>query len=284
MKHIASIHAAGASDIGRMRTNNEDSFLVDDALRLYIVADGIGGRQSGEMASKLVVDIMRDYFRQSPGSDCDKTRIINDDTLTPEANQLLSGIVLANRGIYDLSEQQDQYRQMGSTVAAVVLTEATLIAANVGDSPIYLIHGDRIESLSVTHNVETELAAINPEKLNRIGKTYRTMLTRAVGIADSVDPHICETPFFKDDRIILCSDGLSNKVSLQEIILAVTTQRPGSACNNLIKLANDRGGEDNITIVIIHLMPDAGIVNRFIDFFSKIRYGVRKLFSFALSR
>ncbi len=104
---------------------------------------------------------------------------------------------------------------MGSTVAAVVLTNATIIAANVGDSHIYLIHGDRIESLSVAHNVETDLAAINPEKLNRLGKEYRNMLTRAVGISDSVDPHICETPFFRDDRIVICSDGLSNKMSLR---------------------------------------------------------------------
>ncbi len=93
MTHTASIHAAGASDIGRLRTNNEDSILVDDGLKLYIVADGIGRHQSGEIASRLVVDIMRDYFRQSPQSDR-SAMLVDDDTLTPEANQLVSSIVL----------------------------------------------------------------------------------------------------------------------------------------------------------------------------------------------
>jgi len=247
------IESAGITDVGRKRTGNEDALLIDDDLKLYVVADGMGGHKAGEVASALVVETITDYMSRFKEEDDAEELDDSDETLSKEANRLLSGIHLANQGVHRVSQINESYRGMGSTVSAVCFTDEALIVANVGDSPIYLVHNGNIELLSVIHNVMTEQLAIDPEGATQLNESFRHMLTRAMGIEESVEPDICETPYFAGDTLVISSDGLSDKVSPEEILEVVDSQRPEKACKSLVDMANERGGDDNITIIVLNV-------------------------------
>lgn len=233
------IESYGITDIGRKRKNNEDCLFLDDDQRLYVVADGMGGHQSGEVASKLVVETIQKYmkrFREAEGR---------------RADRLLSSIHLANQVIFRVSYNRNSYQGMGSTVSAVCFTDNTVVAANVGDSPIYLVRDKSIKLLSVIHNLLAEQTAIDPEGAKHLSSTLKHMLTRAIGIEKTVRPDIREIQYFKDDVLVIGSDGLSDKVSPEEILAVVNKERPDKACKTLVGLANKYGGDDNITIIIL---------------------------------
>ncbi len=250
---MAIIESAGISDVGRKRKNNEDAFHIDDAQQLYVVADGMGGHRAGEVAAMLVVETIRDYMVTAREDRLLDRSAPNDDSLSAEANRLMSGIRLANQGVHEIANRRQRYRGMGSTVSAALFTDDTLIVANVGDSPVFVVHNGDIEQLSVTHNVISEQAAINPEATRQIGEEYRHMLTRAVGIEASVDPDITEIPYFKGDKLVIGSDGLSDKVLPREILAIVERHPIRDACQRLVEMANARGGDDNITVIALHV-------------------------------
>lgn len=260
------IESAGITDVGQKRKGNEDSLYLDDEQKLYVVADGMGGHQAGEVASMLVVETLRDYMRRFMKESEENIEELSDsdDALSKEANRLLSGIRLANQGVHSVAQSKESYRGMGSTVSAVYFTDDELIAANVGDSPIYLIHRDQIEQISVTHNVITEQTAIDPEAARKIGEQFKHMLTRGMGIEETVEPDVSEIPYFKGDKLVISSDGLTDKVAPDEILEIVRREKPEKACQQLVDLANARGGDDNITIIILNVKSvrsnDGGIV------------------------
>jgi len=246
------IESTGISDVGRKRKGNEDSLFLDDSMNLYVVADGMGGHQAGEVASNIVVETIRDYMKRFHDNNSEVEELEDsDNSLSKDANRLISSIHLANKGVYSLSQTNESYEGMGSTVSAVLFTQENLIAANVGDSPIYLIHNGGIELLSVAHTVLAEQAAIDPEGARRLGPHFRHMLTQAVGIGLTLKPDVCETPCFKGDMLVLSSDGLSDKVTPEEILETVKNEQPQKACQALVDLANERGGEDNVTVIVL---------------------------------
>jgi len=245
------VESAGITDVGRKRKGNEDAFLLDDDLKLYVVADGMGGHQAGEVASILVVETIRDYMKGFK-EDGDVEGLVGyDEILSKEAKRLLSGIHMANRGVHQASYSNASYHGMGSTVSAVYFSDETLMAANVGDSPIYLVHDGSIEFLSVPHTVMAEQAAFDPEGAKGLGSQFRHMLTRAIGIEETVKADICEIECFRGDILVISSDGLSDKVSPEEILDVVNKERPHKACRMLVGLANERGGDDNITAIVL---------------------------------
>jgi protein phosphatase len=136
-------------------------------------------------------------------------------------------------------------------VSAIYFTESTLIAANVGDSPIYLIRGGKIKLLSVPHTFIEEQKTLNPENAEKLGMEFRHVLTRAVGTEKSVIADIYEIQCFRDDILVISSDGLNDKVSSEEILELVYNDGPDAACQKLVNLANDRGGDDNITVIVL---------------------------------
>ena len=211
----------------------------------------MGGHAAGEVASKIVVDTIYEYLNQFQHSEKAEELNDSDPTLSKEANRLLSSIHLSNRSIYQLSKENEKLRGMGSTVSAVLLTETTCIAANVGDSPIYLVRDGKIKLLSVLHTFLEEQKALNPEKAAKLGMEFRHVLTRAVGTEKSLKTDIYEIQCFRDDIIVISSDGLNDKVSPQEILELTRNNRPDAACQKLVKLANDRGGDDNITVIVL---------------------------------
>ncbi len=245
------IESTGISDIGKKRKTNEDAVLVDDQLGLYVVADGMGGHRAGEVASKLVVETLRDFIKQDPDREDEIALDEADETLSEEANRILSGIKISNKVVYEISKSKEKYRGMGSTVSALYLNDQTMIAANVGDSPIYLVQKGKIELLSVPHTVMAEHAAMNPESADQLGEEYRHMLTRAMGAEEMVSADIYEIPCFQDDVLIISSDGLSDCVSPDEILEVVVNNSTEKACQSLVDMANERGGYDNVTVIVL---------------------------------
>jgi len=249
---MVAIESAGLSDVGKKREENEDSYLVDDELQLYLVADGMGGHLAGEVASSMVVQAIRECLLAERAAEAGQEA---DETLSPDANRLLAGVKTANRVVVERAQQEEQCRGMGSTVSAIYYVDSTVIAANVGDSPIYLVRRGEIEPLYVPHTLVAEQAAIDPERAKMLDERYHSVLTRAIGAASEVVPDISEMPLFPGDMIILCSDGLSNKVSPEEICAIVSENNPGESCRRLVDLANERGGDDNITVVVLKAQP-----------------------------
>jgi PPM family protein phosphatase len=245
------VEAAGQTDVGKKRKGNEDTLYLDDDLKIYVVADGMGGHQAGEVASGLVVRTIQDYMQSIRNNDDAEELVDIDQRLSKEANRLLSSIHLGNRVVFQKAEDKPGYKGMGSTVSAVFFTDHTAIAANVGDSPIYLIRGDEVSNLSVPHTVIAEQMAINPDAERQLSHKFKHMLTRAMGIERTVEPDTCEIQCFKDDVIVIASDGLTDKVPPEEIRDVVREHPPQGACQSLIDLANHRGGDDNITVIVL---------------------------------
>ena len=241
---MITVESAALTDIGRKRPTNEDCVLVDDAQGLYIVADGMGGHQAGEVASRLVVTSLQEFLRNGHAPAADRTV---SPALSAAAERLLSGIDWSNRLVYRTAGTQADYRGMGSTVAAVYLADDTLVAANVGDSPIYLVRNGAIDLLSVPHTLQADLEG------QPLAAYAGNILTRAVGPKEQVEAAVCEISCYRGDVIVIGSDGLSTKVSPAEILAIVGGRRPAEACGALVELANARGGEDNISAVVVQV-------------------------------
>jgi len=256
---MISIESAGMTDVGMKRKGNEDSLFLDDALGLYVVADGMGGHRAGEIASQLVVKTISNYIQQSKNNGDAEKNNSPGNRLSREANQLLSGIRLSNEVVYKASRDNDACRGMGSTVSAVYFSDGTFIVANVGDSPIYLIRDGKIKLISVLHTVLAEQAAINPANAEKLGREFRHVLTRAMGTENKVKSYIYEIQCFRDDILVLSSDGLSDKASPDEILKLVNQSGIDTACQKLVKLANDRGGDDNVTTIVLKVKKTQNI-------------------------
>ena len=263
------IASAGLSDIGLKRHSNQDAFLMDDAHGLYVVADGMGGHQAGEVASQIVVDSIHQYYAASP-PDADQATTRHDPSLSPDANRLREAIHYANQKVYQAAADNKAYLGMGSTLAAVQFSRNTFIAANVGDSPIYLIHENAIETLSVPHTLMAEQQEFHPEDQTVFSPDLQHMLTRGMGVEDTVQPDICESPCFRGDRLIVCSDGLSGKVTPEEIRTVVTAHSAPDACQKLIEMSNQRGGDDNITVLVLHVQTTNTLFQRLSHWFARL--------------
>ena len=256
------ILSAGLTDIGRKRSSNQDHFLLDDRHRLYLVADGMGGHQAGEVASQLVVDSIHQFYLSNPSWPASDQETNQDPDLSPEANRLRAAIGYANQQVFQAAEAHKGYKGMGSTLAAVQFADNTFIAANVGDSPIYLIHDQSIEMLSVPHTLLAEQSDLHPDERAVLSPELQHMLTRGMGVEDSVKPDIWETPCFSGDRLVVCSDGLSGKVSPEDILDLTLSHSAAEACHHLVALANQRGGDDNITVVVLHVHKPNSVMQR----------------------
>ncbi len=269
MADVVHINAAGLTHIGMRRDTNQDSYGIAEDMGLFVVADGMGGRQGGGVASTLVVESLKNTLARYLAKDAPAPDP-NEPPLTTAADGpegeglklsrygaiLQGGVRLANRAVYDRAVKHRKLKGMGSTVAAVLVHEGIASIANVGDSPIYLMREGDITQLSVTHTVEAEHAQriasgeldINSPPLDR---RYRHVLTRAVGVAPRIKVHMDEFALRHGDALLLCTDGLSNKVDPEELAPYLATHDPKTACEKLVALANERGGEDNICLVIL---------------------------------
>jgi protein phosphatase len=177
--------------------------------------------------------------------------------------------------VHQTARGNEDYKGMGSTVSAVYFTENTFIVANVGDSLVYLIRDGDIELLSVPHTLVAEQAALDPENAELLWNDFKHVLTRAMGVDESVKADINEIPFYKEDIIVISSDGLTDKAEPEEILDLVYNRRSDQACQGLVDLANERGGEDNITAIVLRVKSAGNHTRGFIRW---IKQTVNKIF------
>ena len=246
--------AAAKTDVGQKRQGNEDRFCLDPALGLYVVADGMGGHAAGEVASRLAVETIQEWMEKYlSGAD---VAIVGPAVAagSAEANFLLSSIRLANRIIFDSAKDRREYAGMGTTVVAVLAQDDRFVLAHVGDSRIYRIRQDDIVQISRDHSfVQEQVDNGMMSAAEAHQSQYRHMITRALGLKESVDVDLTEQPARPGDVLLLCSDGLSDLLDDEDMLAAVRDHADDleQACQALVARANSKGGDDNITVLVV---------------------------------
>src|SRR6476646_8438294 len=229
-----------ATDVGRVREGNEDAYLVDDAMGLVAVADGMGGHRAGEVASATALEALRSAITHG--------------------RPLRESMQDANEAVFTKSLTDEELRGMGTTLtAATLVTGGTVLVGHVGDSRAYLLHDGELRQVTVDHSLVEELvregrltadeAAVHPQ---------RSILTRALGVDASVEVDVYPVELVPGDRLLLCSDGLTGMVQAE--VIAATLRReedPARAATQLVDAANSAGGEDNITVVVVAVTDEA---------------------------
>ncbi len=231
--------AAGLSDVGRERDHNEDSYAVEDALGLFIVCDGMGGHQAGEVASALAIATVVEYVQKHP--DGDHLAVLADATR------------LANQRVIEEGARNRKRKGMGSTLVALIRDGEEMGIAHVGDSRCYRFRASVLERLTRDHSLIEELAGDDPVAHAALGG-YSNVITRAIGTAADTEPELRREKLMTGDLYLLCSDGLSGVVKDAEI--ARILAREGSLedrCRELVQAANEGGGPDNISTVLVRV-------------------------------
>lgn len=249
------IEAYGLSDVGRKRTRNEDSFLVSDELGFFIVADGMGGHSGGEYASRLAVVTIEEVL-SSMITDPEATVISGVNSEEDEyGDRLRYAIRMAGQKIFDQALYDPELKGMGTTITAVMIDEGAAYVANVGDSRVYLISDGQIKQLTNDHSLVSEQirAGLITEADAKKHK-LKNIITRSVGYQEEVEIDITRIQIKPGDRFVLCSDGLTNMVDNKEIVRIVTENDLQSGCRELINTANKNGGDDNVTVIVCHVL------------------------------
>jgi PPM family protein phosphatase len=253
------IEAHGLTDPGRKRKSNEDSMGLDLALDLAIVADGMGGHQSGEVASSLAVETVRDFVTRAH-RDRDLTWPFGVDAQRPfEANCLITGVKLANQAVFRAAAARPELAGMGTTLVAVLARKGRLHYASVGDSRAYLLRGKTLRQL--TRDDSWLEAAVSQQLIDAAdaeSHPFRHVLTKAVGLMEDVDFEVAEETLGGDDCVLLCSDGLTTALPDNRIQDIVRAGHPDLAatCQALVVAANEAGGPDNVTVVLVRPRSD----------------------------
>lgn len=283
------ITSSGISDVGLKRDGNEDSFSVEESLGLYIVADGMGGHLAGEVASRIVVEMINKSYRKWVEEEAGEDELFGspDDSLSLQGNYILSSIRLANRVVHEMALEYEQYHGMGTTVVLLLVMPNLLITANVGDSRIYLVRDGGLERLSKDHTIvaeQVEMGMMTEEEANT--SSMKHILTRNFGSAENVDPDIFEIEPSNNDRFVLCSDGLTDLVSDEEILeITQNEDDPETLCKNFIDTALKRGAHDNTTVISVFISgmekPKEGAVQKIgmaiADLMVNIQKAIRKI-------
>jgi serine/threonine protein phosphatase PrpC len=237
-----------ATDVGLKREHNEDNFLCNDRLGLYAVADGMGGHLGGERASRMAVDVLEKEMAAR---------------LAPVAGEANSGHIaqalgeatsLASRAIYESALTSPDHAGMGTTLTGLCFHGQSLTLCHVGDSRAYLLRDGRARQLTEDHSwIQEQLRAGLLSPGDAMVSRFRNIITRSVGFEPSVTPDLFTMPVEAGDCYLICSDGLSNYFSVEEIGRILAAQFYGEVGQALVEIANERGGDDNITCVIVYV-------------------------------
>ncbi|HEY6351787.1 MAG TPA: Stp1/IreP family PP2C-type Ser/Thr phosphatase [Candidatus Angelobacter sp.] len=265
-----AVEVAGKSDVGCVRTNNEDNFGYDLRYGIFVVCDGMGGQAAGEVASKLGVDVLLTYFHHAAEAGEYQQVGAPLDGLSRDGLALASAIRLANRTIYETGKQQTSNAGMGSTVVAALVKGNALSIANVGDSRIYLIRQGVIQQLTQDHSLVMEQVRRGYLTLEQAERSeMQNIILKALGSEENVDPDVEDLVVLSGDILLLCSDGLTKYLRDPEILQSVSSAATlDQACNALIQTAKDRGGDDNVTSLLLRVVERPWYKNIFHRWFS----------------
>jgi protein phosphatase len=249
---------AGRTDVGRERELNEDAFLLLDDYLMAAVADGLGGHQGGSVASALAVSTLSDFFAVTVRRDA-TWPFPYDESLTAEENYLCTGIRIGNRRIFDRAHRGLSELGMATTCVAFMLDEklTRISVANVGDSRCYRLRDGSLVQLTRDHTLLSDAVHMAPWMTpQEIAKLPPNVITRALGIREDVAVDLHHEPVREGDVFLLCSDGLHGVVEEPEMARIVTEHADlDESAERLVERANDLGGPDNITVVLVRLEP-----------------------------
>ena len=240
------IIAYAKSDVGKAREMNQDAYYISDSssdVKLYLLADGMGGYNAGEVASRMAVESARDYIHKHFAK--------NKDSKEKLEVLLKDAIEYANSVVYKKAQSKEDLRGMGTTLDVCLIYNSRIYIGHVGDSRVYRIRKEFMRRLTKDHSyVQTLVDDGTITKEEAYSHPKKNMLTKALGCVETVEPDVYTKTFIKDDIILMCSDGLTNMIR-EENIYEIIKQDKENAIENLVKQANDNGGLDNITVVII---------------------------------
>ncbi len=251
------VRFAGETDVGMKRTHNEDYLYLPDEERLVMVADGMGGHASGDLASRLAIDTIVEFFRAT-AEEPEITWpffIDRDDHL--HENRLITGVKLANLKIFESAQRNSRFRGMGTTIVSCYFCEDLVLIAHVGDSRVYLVRNGAIHQLTEDHSLLNDyikMKRISPEEIERF--PHKNVIVRALGMKETVAVDIIRQKPQVGDVYLLCSDGLSGMVTDDAVLKVVQSERDlNRTCEKLVEFANNNGGVDNITVALARIEP-----------------------------
>jgi protein phosphatase len=253
----ARVRFAGETNIGLKRQHNEDSFFLPDAEKLAIVADGMGGHASGEVASKMAVDMVAEHFKAS-ADDAELTwpyKLDHSDRY--EANRLINGIKLANLEIYERAQREESCHGMGTTIVASLFLDDKVLIGHVGDSRVYRFRDGVLAQLTEDHSLLNDYIKMKRLSSDDAGKfPHKNVIVRALGMKESVQVDLLAESHRVGDTFLMCSDGLSGMVDDAGLAYVLSEENDlDAACERMITAANRNGGVDNITCVLARVEP-----------------------------
>lgn len=267
---------ANVSDKGRKRPHNEDSSVTDSAVRLALVADGMGGYKAGEVASAIAAKVVLDGLRATGRRAAARFVPRDGQAASTEAQSMRDCIQVANRHIFETAQTVPQCQGMGTTIVAALFSAGRVTLAHVGDSRIYRFRDDELLQLTNDHSLVQELidrGFFSPEEAQ--ANTPKNLVTRALGIDEHVEVDIQEMETLPGDIFLLCSDGLNDMVTDEEIRLTLSkySANLSQAAHELVRLANEGGGKDNVSVVLARPRPNAsgsaGLLAKVVGLFTR---------------
>lgn len=246
--------AYGLTDVGRKRQHNEDAMLVDPELGLYVVADGMGGHAAGEVASQRSSEVVREYIQANRNLLQQLGSNPTQENRTQAAQLIEVAIQRACADVYRMAAADPSKRGMGTTLVCLAVGGGKGVIGHVGDSRVYLVRAGQCHRLTEDHTlVAAQLKAGTITKEQSLTSQYRNVITRAVGIQESVQVDTLIVDLLPGDTFILCSDGLHGYLQDEEIAPLVLANGPEALPKNFVDIANERGGKDNITSVVVRV-------------------------------
>lgn len=251
------IEFGASTDVGRVRENNEDSFRVAPEINLFVVSDGMGGQSSGEIASRLASEAVIAHCREAAENPALPVVGRTKEGASEFGNRLASAFRLANHAVHQAARRNAALHGMGATLVAVIVTEERLSIAHVGDSRAYRLRDGRLELLTEDHSfIAEQVRQGHMTEEEAQSSNLQNVLLRAVGVEEEVEVDLNEELFVDDDVLLLCSDGLTKELSDAQIAgVLATIEDADEASRRLIQLANDAGGNDNITVIVLRHAP-----------------------------
>lgn len=249
------------SDVGKKREHNEDNFLIDSKLSLFVVADGMGGHASGEVASHIAVHELRNAVEGR--RDTIESFARGDGKVTPQEILTIMEQAVQNAcaAIFAKGKQEADKRGMGTTISALMMAGERGFIAHVGDSRIYMVRHGQVIQLTEDHSLVNELIRRGKVTKEGLGKSpysaYKNAVTRAVGVYETVQVDTIDLEVLPGDQFLLCSDGLHSYLDDKQIVDFLATPQITAVPQKLVDLANERGGQDNITALVIRIAPQA---------------------------
>jgi protein phosphatase len=246
------VTSCGITDVGLKRNHNEDNYLINDELNLFVVADGMGGHAGGEYASAICVNTVEEVVMSMELGESVPVDV--DDPVEAARERLRYAIVLAGRRIHEKAGKNSEFHGMGTTVVVLLFDGQNALVAHVGDSRVYLVRDGRVEQVTEDHSLVNEklrAGLLSPEEAKN--HKMRNVITRSLGYLEDVEVDVEVHAVRRGDRFVLCSDGLSGHVEDSEIVEHVTLYGPQEGARRMVDLACQRGGEDNITVVVVRV-------------------------------